>query len=284
MDAVELKLVSQQFRDLVSDAARAHLDHLQVKLRHLLAFVDETPLLREAVENAPRNGASATEVLASCRGYGRDRIEPPAERRHELGFFHDILAAMVGMDHRELEQTVLMYGHASNIRQSVAELMEDTLLRYATHLRQVISAALLRAPGTLPSNQQVQITTVDGGLAQVVVHQGTGDIHAAQTATQEVAAIERAAAALLQALDRTPIEVATGPAAAEIREIAVTAPAEVRRGSPSAWSLKAMAARLHALGTTSEAANHVKEFVTPLVTALRAYLRAHGHDMPEFGA
>src|SRR5690606_27086443 len=142
-----------------SDAARTHLDHLQVKLRHLLSFVDETPLLHEAIAAAPRPHISAGDALAACRGYGRERIEPPTERREELGFFHDMLVEMVRMDHRDLEQLVFVYGQSSNIRESVSNLMEDTLLRYATHLRQVISAALLRAPGTLPSNQNVQITT-----------------------------------------------------------------------------------------------------------------------------
>jgi hypothetical protein len=54
MDVIGVMLVSKQFRDMVSDAARAHMDHAQIKVRHLLTFVGETELLRAAVASAPR--------------------------------------------------------------------------------------------------------------------------------------------------------------------------------------------------------------------------------------
>lgn len=80
MQVAALKLLSQEFRELASRAVNSPYDHAQANLRHLLDFVAETALLRDAVESAPRPASSVEEVVGDCMTH-RDRLVPVANRR-----------------------------------------------------------------------------------------------------------------------------------------------------------------------------------------------------------
>lgn len=174
MDAAEIKLISHEFRDLVSRTADSSHEHLQVNVCRLLDFVEDTPLLREVVEGAPRTDVPGEEVVRrSLKQGGRERIQTPREGPAELGFLHDLLVHLSRVDANRFEQFVLCYGFATQLRENIGELLEDTVLPYASHLRRVIAAAHLRATPEAGASR-VDIKTSERGFAQIVAHTDMG--------------------------------------------------------------------------------------------------------------
>ena len=273
-DQVQLKMISHEFRDLVSRAAHSSLPHLQINLRQLVDFVLETPLLREAVNAAPRPAGSVDDAIDGCMNRGQRRIDPPENRREELGFFHDLLVHMAGMEKRELEQIVMIYAFRREVSDSLGALMEDTVVRYATPLRHVITAALHEHAET--SGRRVEVNAATGGLVQLVVHQGHGNVHSTQQASQQLTAVLIAARALGEILESKRGEDIDPKKATELREIAAETQRQVEAGQPSKWTLTAVRDKLGAIAGTLKATHEIRDYVTNLSDALGHWLSAGG--------
>jgi hypothetical protein len=175
MNSYELKLLSHEFRDVASRAANSHYDHVQISLKHLVDFVDDAPLLREAVDMAPRPVQSAKDAFTRLFNRPARRLEPLVNRREELGFLHDLLKHLVLMEKKDFDQVVLVYGHHQRFQDNVNDFIHDTVVPYTAHLRRVITAARLQY-GEQDGSSRVEVNTSTGGLSQIVVHQGIGDI------------------------------------------------------------------------------------------------------------
>jgi len=271
MDRRALQLISHDFRDLVSQASRSHYGHLQTNLQKLIDFVESTPLIADYVHAAPRPNLSPLEVIEQCKKH-RERISPVRDRQEELGFLHDLLVAMANMDDREFQSLIAGYGYHQKFQDSVEELVSHTLSPYAGYIRRIITSALTQTDGTAVPRFTINTS---GGLSQVVVHQGTGDINTQQSAVASASEVQQLAEALLRYLESNG---ATLPPQSleELKSIARDLPVEVAREKPSRWGLKAIQEKLDFYITASEVAESVKPYIQPLLGALSAYLAAHG--------
>lgn len=272
MPRADLQLLSHEFRDLVSQASRSHYQHLQTNLRRVIVFVRETTLLAEAVDSAPRPSESLDATIQHGR-QGRDRFRPIDDRKAELGFLHDLLCRFVEMEPKTFESFVVGYGYSSKIADSVSELVADTLAPYSTHLRRTFTAAMVSS--SEGAGHRLEINT-SGGLSQVVVHQGQGDVKASQLANQETSELAAAADSLLTFLGSSEGQALLPELAEELADIARELPREVAKEQPSKWGLKAMQERLNFLIATTELAEKVRPYMDPLLSALAAYRSAHG--------
>lgn len=272
MDRRALQLISHEFRDLASQTARSHYGHLQTNVQKLVDFVSSTPLIAEYINAAPRPSVDPAEVISQCKAR-RDRISPVRDRAEELGFLHDLLVTMANMDEKEFQGLIAGYGHHKRFQDSAEELVAHTVSPYAAHVRRIITSALTETGGV--TEPRLTINT-SGGLSQVVVHQGTGDIKSSQSAAAAASDVSRLAEALLRYLEsREGLGLAAAPVE-ELASIARDLPTEVSRDKPSKWGLKAIHEKLEFYVTASEVAESVKPYVQPLLAALSAYLASNG--------
>jgi hypothetical protein len=276
MSTIELKMISHEFRDLVSRTCRSAPEHSQTELCHLLDFINDTPLLRNAVASAPRPPVDVDEALRRTQERGWRTIEPPADRRTELGFFHDLLSRVAALEEGQYTRVVLRYGGHRKLRDCVSAFMDDTAVRYAGHLRRIVTEALHRASDG-ESVRRVEVHAGTGSNPQLVIHQGQGNIHSVQVATRHAGDVLNAAGALLGAIADPEASTLRAEAREELREIALEAQQQAPLSKPSKWSLQAMKERLLVLASSAESVGKVHDATVSLASTIKALI---GHLTP----
>lgn len=262
-DSRKLKQVSLEFRNLASRALRSNEEDARVNLRRLLAFVNDTPLLRAEIDRAPTPSGDVMEFWTNIREQRR-RLEIPDDPLEELGLLHALLTEFAKPSKDRFWDIAFFYGGSSNYKECVAQVLHDTCGRYEGHLRGVIELALLNSDDVAYDSRRIEVR-LSGGNNQVNVAQDSGRIDAHQAVGAELGEIARLANAL--ALAAAEAAQNTGHAGAtELEDVAVAVAQAVRSPHPNRFTLRAAKENLQLFAATANAVHALAPYGATLAS------------------
>jgi hypothetical protein len=256
-----LKQVSLQFRTLASRAVRSNSEDARVNLRRLLAFVDDTPLLRTEIDRAPTPAGDVMALWERTRSE-HERLTYPDDPLEELGLLHALLTEFAQPRPEDFWSLCFFYDGMTHRKDCVKEVLHDVCGRYMDHLRGVIEAALLESDDPAYDSRRIEVH-VSGGNNQLNVAQDRARIDARQTVGADAGEILRLArelaAAAAEAASTTGSE-----EAAELEEISTAVADALERPKPSRFTLRMAVERLELLATAIGSASTLAPYVTAL--------------------
>lgn len=257
----DLKHVSLQFRTLASRALRSSNEAARVNLRRLLAFVDETPLLRVEIDRAPVPADDVT-ALWERTTEEQERLTYPDDALEELGLLHALLTEFAKPSSGDFWSLCLLYGGTTKMNDCIREVLRDVCGRYVDHLRVVIEAALLESDDPAYDRRRIEVH-VSGGNNQLNVAHNKARIDARQTIGADVGEILRLSRELAAAAVEAASATGSGEAA-ELEEISTAVADALERPKPSRFTLRMAVERLELLATTISAVGTLAPYAAML--------------------
>lgn len=266
-----LKATSLQFRSLASSALRSNGDDARVNIRRLLGLVEASPLLRAEIQRAKLPAENVVDAWQKIRE-ARDRLTFPDDPLEELGLLHAVLLELAKDNGEEFWQRCYCYADKHGLQECISEVLNDTVGRYTTHLRQVLELALLDSSDPAYDNRRVEVH-VSGGTSQVNVAQDHGRVGAHQAVGVNAAAILERAQSLVQ--EANTLFQQTGAAdALQLEEVTSAVVQAIQQQEPSRFTLQKARDHLETLAAATTVVSALAPHTHQLIALISKYLGA----------
>lgn len=239
---------SIRFRAVSGRVLRANRGDVDREIRRLIQFVETTPVLKAAIDAAPRPSPDEVAeqwVLARKR---HRHVTLPDDEDAEFGFLHVLLVGISENDGSEFWQKCHGYaGLSGNIEETIETFINDVVLKYVRHLSRILDLATYEQSEPGVGAARVIHLEMPGTGHQVNIASDQATISANQHNREELKEVVRLARELRQAASEAQPE-----QRADAEEIADLIIDQSTKAKPSRLTLKTIESNLASLANTAE--------------------------------